>query len=339
LQDAGGGKGGVDNECARERQGGELLPLDMYVMQDRSGSMQGGRWTGVTSALKQFVQLPNLTDLGMGLAFFPIPTATALPQTCSPAVVCPAGQTCTQIPVFGGICEYCEPTEYAKPIVPIAGLPGVASDIIAAIDGTGPGGGTPMTQALQGAMMYTLNWAAGHPDRITLVVLATDGVPEGCSGNDVASVSAVAAQGFASSPQVLTFVVGIGDLSSLDAIAKAGGTDKAIIISGSNPEQAFLDALNQIRGAVGCTMLVPTPQTGEPNLEEINVVFDPDPPGGGDEKVLDYVTSAADCLGKQAWHFSADQSRIQLCPAACDLVSNQSGTLDVVLGCKRPPPS
>ena len=56
------GSGNVGGSCAAEPFQAQQLPLDMYIMQDQSGSMNditaGGmtKWQAVTSALSAFVQ-------------------------------------------------------------------------------------------------------------------------------------------------------------------------------------------------------------------------------------------------------------------------------------------
>jgi hypothetical protein len=341
LSSGGAGGSGGGPICQSEPHTGQLVPLDMYVMLDRSGSMDSnGGWTGVTTAFKNFVALPGLDGLGMGISFFPIPSGPPPPLYCDANGWCGPNATCL---AGFNICvpdDKCEATDYAQPVVPIAPLPGVGPAINNAMNATKPAGNTPTRPALQGAMMYALNWAQAHPDHVTVVVLATDGEPTGCTQNEVPDVSAVAAQGLASNPSVRTFVVGIGNLPSLDAVAKAGGTQNAIIVSTSNPAQDFLDALNAIRGAIGCSYKIPVPnEGGQADPELVNVVFTPEGGGPADEQTFGGVDDPADCQGKKAWHYNADKTQIVLCPAACDLVTNQAGTVEVQLGCETVKPT
>jgi hypothetical protein len=334
---AAGGNGGtgLGGGCATDTHDGELVPLDMFLMLDNSGSMQdGGKWGAVTGAINQFVGLPGTEGLAMGLGHFPI--VPAAPPTCAVNTDCGAAGIC-----FFGLCianDVCEPTEYAKPVVGIAPLPGVGSQITAAIGQLGPSGGTPTRAALQGSMMYSMEWAKQHTDHITIVVLATDGEPSGCDPNSVSDVSAVAAQGLASNPSVLTFVVGVGSqLTSLNAVAQAGGTGQATIVSAGNAAQEFLDALNAIRGAVGCNYKLPIPPSGKPDPNKVNVAFTPD---GGPQIIFPKVGGPGECQGKNGWYYDdpANPSQIILCPASCDLVTNTPGKVDVVLGCQSQVP-
>jgi hypothetical protein len=148
----------------------------------------------------------------------------------------------------------------------------------------------------------------------------------------VAAATAIAKEGFTQTPSVRTFVIGMGNLSVLDSIAKEGGTDKATLVSTGNAGKEFLDALNKIRGAVGCQYVIPVGGKSDPT--KVNVLFTPD--GGGAPLVIKQVKDAASCLGQSAWYYDdpANPTQIMLCPGACDLVTNAKGQVEVVLGCK-----
>ncbi len=113
----------------------------MFVMLDRSGSMQdNGKWSAVTGALGNFVNLPGLSGLGMGIGFFPTKPATPPPSgACSAGSLACGVYEC--IPGFnqcsGSLMpnDSCVDTDYAKPVVGIAPLPGVATAINSAIAG------------------------------------------------------------------------------------------------------------------------------------------------------------------------------------------------------------
>jgi hypothetical protein len=336
--DGGSGSGGTLEGCATESHTGELVPVDMFVMLDRSASMKdSGKWGSVTGAIQQFVDLPNLEKLGMGIAFFP-----TLPAEPAPVGPCTWPTPCgfyECVPVFG--CggavapnDSCVATDYQAPVVPIADLPGIATQIKTAIDAQNPEGAiTPIAPALEGAIDYATQWAQAHTDRVTVVVLATDGEPTGCTPNSVNDAAAHAAEGLNSVPSVKTFVIGVGDLSALNAIAQAGGTDQVIPVSTGNAGEDFLKALDEIRGAISCQYLLPAATGGNVDPNKVNLGWTPD---GSGQEVIPQVGGPGDCQGKQAWYYDnpADPKQILLCPAMCDLVSNVTGTLDVVFGCK-----
>ncbi len=73
---AGGGAGG-ERSCAGEQHAAELLPLDVYVMLNRSLSMNAAtksgssKWQAITSALESFVSDPDSDGIGVGIQYFP----------------------------------------------------------------------------------------------------------------------------------------------------------------------------------------------------------------------------------------------------------------------------
>jgi hypothetical protein len=339
---AAGGQSGAGGACAADPYDGQLLPLDMFVMLDRSGSMEEqGKWPAVVSALNDFVSLQSLAGLGMGLGFFPTKPEQPPPGPCATFADCGAYGPC--LPGFNACSgslapdDSCVASDYAKPVVPIASLPGVASQITSAIGAAKPSGNsTPTAPALEGAIDYAFSWAQQKPDHITVVVLATDGEPTNCNPNTVTTVVARAEEGFTGTPSIRTFVIGVGSqLTTLNEIAEKGGTGQAIIVSAGNASKEFLAALNAIRGAIGCAYKLPVPTSGEPDTDKLNVVFTPD--AAGEPEYFPRVQTAADCLGNKAWYYddNANPTQIILCPAACDLVTNQKGTVVVELGCTQ----
>jgi hypothetical protein len=85
--------------------------------------------------------------------------------------------------------------------------------------------------------------------------LITDGMSDKCNAS-VEQIAGVAAEGYSGSISIPTYVVGIGDPQALNTVANAGGTEKAIIIAGEEPDaqvspdtESLLDALNKQRGS------------------------------------------------------------------------------------------
>ena len=113
----GGGGGAInpDAACVAEPRAGEQVPLDLFFMVDKSGSMgcpvgQAGmncqqapnpppavnRWTSIKDALVQFATSPGSNALGAGMGFFP---------------------------QMNGNNLLCTPQDYATPAAPIDILP------------------------------------------------------------------------------------------------------------------------------------------------------------------------------------------------------------------------
>lgn len=94
----GSGSGG-SAACAGEKSTAELVPLDMYIMLDASGSMLDGstsrvsKWDAVTQALTSFFTDPQSAGLGAGLQYFPL-AAAGVPSTCTSDAQCGPGGPC-----------------------------------------------------------------------------------------------------------------------------------------------------------------------------------------------------------------------------------------------------
>jgi hypothetical protein len=321
----GGGNGGsgtkTDAACAQSTIEAKQTPLDMFIMLDQSGSMAlSNYWVPVTNALRQFVESPEMEGVGVGLGYF----GNQIP----PPLLLEPGS--------------CNANDYARPDVPIEVLPNVRQRIIDSLNAHMPLGGTPTTPALQGAMQYATQWANMHVDRKTIVVLATDGEPQGCADqgvpNDIGAASQVAAAGAAANPAINTYVVGIGNVQGLNQIAQAGGSRMAYIVQGGNG-QAFLDAMKQIRGiALGCEYEIPRPDGKLPDFTKVNMYHTPT---GGSEGVIYHVKDANDC-GKGGWYYDRDPQGnpigIKVCPDSCKQLVDGGGRIDIQVGCSSIPP-
>lgn len=339
-------------ECASDVYGGDIIPLDLYLLLDRSDSMldpdpQGvQRWSAITQAIKNFVDAQGNAGIGLGLGYFPVGLTKPLPTNCVgpsadgcfPYVAqcllnsCCYGDQCNDPPTSS-----CVASDYTTPALAIQPLPGVAMAVKDSINATSPEGGTPMGPALEGAIDYAQTWAAAHPDHLTAVVLATDGAPSGCNPEGTAVVAARAEEGKNQTPSVLTFVIGLGEqLSALNAIASAGGTKEATLVdSGSNAGLEFLAALNKIRGDLQCTYGMPTPAEGTLDPSRLNVGFRE---GGTAPVFVPQVPGAANCgLGKYAgWYYDTptNPTRITLCKQSCEAVQAGGIQVEVILGCQ-----
>jgi len=344
-----GGNGTVDAPaCATSIVKADKIPLDLYLMLDRSTSMNesvsggGTKWSTVTQALGTFVQQPGLDGISVGMQYFGVPSgATCSVTSCTTSADCGAS-ACG--PCIANVCigiissagDSCTASDYATPAVEIAPLPGVASTIVSSIGAHSPSTGTPTSAALQGAVDHAKAWRSAHPSDAVVAVLATDGEPSGCD-EDLGHIDAIAAAALAGTPSVLTFVIGVGSsLSNLNGIAAAGGTNQAFLVdTGGNVNQQFLDAMNAIRhAALGCNYLIPTPVSGDPNYSEVNVVYQP---GGGSAVTFPNVPDMASCPANgNGWYYDnpANPMQIILCPSSCTLVEGDTtGEVDVTLGC------
>jgi hypothetical protein len=350
--------GGDAAACATSVVKADKIPLDLFIMLDQSSSMTdtvsggGTKWSTVTSALDTFVQQPGLDGVSVGIQYFGVPptnSATCTVLTCTVDADCgdAACGPCFNLsgmPNAGGcvgivtsLGDSCAATDYATPAVEIAPLPGAAAALVASIGMHSPTTGTPTSAALQGAVDHSKVWAQSHAGDAVVAVLATDGDPSGCD-ESLPDIDAIAAAAFAGTPSIMTFVIGVGpSLSSLNGIAAAGGTTSAFLVdTGGNVNQQFLDAMDAIRhAALGCQYLIPTPVSGDPNFDEVNVVYQPG--GGGPAETFPNVMNQASCPASgNGWYYNnpAAPTQIILCPSTCTAVEgDMTGEVDVTLGC------
>ncbi len=304
---ASGGSSLVDGSaCAAETQTANLVPLDLYIMLDKSGSMlTSGGWDPVVTALNAFVGDSASKDLGVGLQYFP------------------------------GSPE-CVSGTYENPAVPIAALPGNATPISTSLTNAAPGGQTPTLPALQGAMDQMTAWLLQNPTHAGVVVLATDGIPNDCAST-VDKVAQVALSGASDNPKILTFVIGVGsNLTALNQIAQAGGTGNAFLVdTAGNVTQQFIDALNAIRGgAIACEYLIPTPEGGTIDFGKVNVQYTP---GTGDKEFFPKVENKAACPPSgDGWYYDnpANPTKVILCQSTCDKIeADGQAEIGVAFGC------
>jgi hypothetical protein len=308
-------EGGLDGPvCGAEQHVSGQSPVDLIIMLDKSVSMldasgTGTIWSNVVSAITNFVQAPQAAGIGVGIEYFP------------------QGLTETEI---------CDVARYATPAVEIGQLPGGGSAIVTSIGQQNPLGNTPTSAALQGALQYAKTWAAAHPDRQTIVVLATDGEPTLCLPQATSEIAQFARDALNQAPKVFTFVIGIGQLANLNPIAEAGGTREAFIIDPTqgNVAQEVTQTLLKIAASpLGCAFALPQGQNGmttDPN--KVNIDFTPS--DGGALEQLVRVSGPGGCTQvPNGWYYddAANPQRILICDNACNGFG--AGSLTIELGC------
>jgi hypothetical protein len=344
-----------DAACGTGSATAELVPVSMFVMFDRSGSMvmdqdPPTRWDNAAAALTLFFQDPTAADLAIALRYFPHD---------SPAVGCTNNST------TGCLASAC-----AQPLVPLMADPAVllpkltadpapmdtleaelVASITASIPTTGMGmsGGTPTYVALEGAVTWAAAYQAAHPrpEQQTVVVFVTDGEPNGC-GNDTDAIAQIAANAFMTSG-IRTYVVGLtdnpDDLAFLDDLAVAGDTGSAFIVTdGATAAMDLVTTLKAIQGdSLSCNFPFPMAvDGGMPDPNRINVDYTPGVAGSTPVPFFHVENEAACPLDQPAWYYdnNAAPTQINLCPFACMTVSGDSAAkLDILIGCAfRDPP-
>lgn len=311
---SGGGKdAAVDNTCGYSTEKAITHPVTLYILVDKSSSMDGFKWDAARAGLTAFVNDPASAGLTVGLRFFPRPADN------TPA---------------------CDQKAYQTPEVPFAPLPDNAQPVIDALNAATPDGfNTPIYPALGGGILAGIDIATNEPNRRTAVLLVTDGKPQGpaplCSGvnpEDPAVIEDLAKTGATFNPPVVTYVIGLPgvDQAFANGVAAAGGTESAILIGNVNVEQSFKDALDKVRGdALPCDYDIPQTVTdGQFQVTEVNVVLTY---SGKDPSFIPQVGTCG-----EGWRYDdpADPKRIVLCPATCDKLHADFGAkIEIALGC------
>jgi len=314
--------GGKMEACAASTATASVLPLDMYILLDRSGSMaDNGSWTQEVMALNNFIYDSHSNGLGVGLQYLPLP-------------------------------DLCSPSAYADPAVPIALLPNNQGALATSLSASRPFGGTPTVPALEGAIQLAKARQKSNPDRDIVIVLSTDGLPDtstcayagdGGLPNDTDNAIALLQAAASSVPPIKTFVIGIGNQTSLfDTFATAGGTTPIYVGTGdagttADIETPLIAALAAIRSnALPCEYTIPQASSGAIDFGEVNVTFKPTP-GSSAEQPFYGVSSPSACTTTSLdWYYDDPNNpkHIDLCPNACTAVkASTQGTVNVAYGC------
>jgi hypothetical protein len=328
------GSGGVittEEACATGTVAANLAGVNLLVMFDRSNSMldpandlSESRWTIASRALTGFFADPEAAGLDVALRFFPHD---------EPAEGC--NQT------------GCDVAACSKPLVELGTLTAEAAPtdaqekaLIDATNMTVPppmlGEGTPISAALDGALRWATEQRMKTPTENAAVALVTDGQATGCD-TDTTTIAALASDAFAAHG-IRTYAIGLtGAIAAdLDAIASAGGTEKAIFVAdGAEAQQQLLEALAAIRGSVlDCDLPMPEPEAGEkvdPSKVNVNLTN-----GAGMKSTLPQLLDEASCGSQTGWYYDHPDmpTRIVLCPATCSAVSTDPlAMLQILLGC------
>ena len=297
----------LDAGCVTASARTGLKQVELVVMLDSSGSMGDGvngdpaqKWVPVGNGLKAFFADTNSKGLSASLQFFPL-------------------------------SDECNSSAYYFPAVDLTALP-EADKFGTAISATTPAGGTPTRPAIIGAIAYAQNLQMMNANARVAIVLVTDGEPDDCESS-VRNVGLEAAKVASTIP---TYVIGLGDVSSLNEIAQDGMTGAPILVSVSNPTQTATDiqkALEMIRGQqISCSFAIPPPPSGSTlSTANVNVNYTS---GAGADQTLVY---SADCSNANGWQYDNpdNPTQVNLCATICTTIREDVGSkIDIIFGCK-----
>lgn len=307
------GDGGLDEDaaCVSTSVEADMIPLDILILLDRSGSMYGANWNGATAAIQQFVNDPASAGIHAGIVYFPIDN-----------------------PNDGRMCNY---EHYDTPVIPIAELPQNASKIAQSITSESPnGGGTPMFGALKGALKYATAFQDSHPAHKVIVVLASDGDPNSCSpSEDQIDTIAHLAESAYNYNEVETYVIALQGttVANLNKIAAKGGTAAAFDVTANIGQ--FAKKMEEIRtAALACEFMIPSAPPGE--ILQYDKVAVKVTSADQTQKEIPRVLAAQSCGSKEGWHYDdvVVPGKIVLCPASCAAVKAElDAKVGVYFGC------
>lgn len=239
----------------------------------------------------------------------------------------------------------CQAASYAVPGVPMGPVAEQLGPIGEALSAQVPQGLTPTAPALEGALSHARQWTDANPELPAVVVLATDGLPTDCESNINASpnlddVLAVAGAGLAGSPPVRTFVIGVleanqvENLGNLDAIAMAGGTERALLVlNGDDLSSQFTRALASV-GQAGAVCHFELPRGSSLDYSRMEVSLRA---ASGATTAQPFVLVERGCTDSpDGWYFeeNADTWQVMLCPELCSSAkAAEAGALSVAVGC------
>lgn len=318
----GNGNGGG---CSADFAATELKPVRLAFAFDVSGSMgkldkpyhdPELKWKPVVAATRAFFEDDASSGISASLSFFPAAD------------------------------DKCDASTYETPDVPMTELPSDAfGDAINAIDPKTADdwrGGTPTLAVVQGNLEYLSAQLADAPGAAHALVLVTDGYPQSCDDDAIASVAAAIEQSAGDFP---TYVIGVKNpaggpdtVTDLDSLAVAGGTDAALFIDTGDPVKTALDlsaaiALIRQRSVTCDAPIPPAPGGMRFDSSKVNVSAELE----GEPSQLGYDQS---CEADLAWRYDdADEpTSIVLCPSTCEAVQKDAtAKLSVEFGCVTRP--
>ncbi len=311
-----GGQGGA---CTGVSMGAEPVPIDLFIMMDRSVSMGNTvtgtnmtRWDALQQAVQAFADSTTGDDVRAGIGFFGI---------------------------TGGSDDVidCNEGNYSKPVVAIDTLDKSGPAIISAMANMVPGGLTPSGPALTGALDYAASWAKDNPKRATGVVLVTDGYPTQCQPLDPNDIATIADQAYKSSPSVRTYVIGLDGDYNLDAIARSGGTHSAFKVDEGSITSSFTTALENVTNTqLACNYALPAAPDGSEKLDFTRVQVTYTPAGNAPTEEIPALAGGDACANAPngGWYYDVPTAptSIEVCPCTCSRFA--AGRVDVRVGCR-----
>jgi hypothetical protein len=355
--------------CSSGSQEASLVPVDMFAMMDRSGSMlanaKGGgkkRWEAVTEALVQYSGSDEAADNGLALSYFPYPTEC---YECRRGGILSPLEYCLEQGRGEWSTVACDPArsdiiygnhdpydcdwgsfyhfavDYGVPFGILSGSGGAQAnaikDSIRRLDKIEWEYDTDTYSALRTAVQLADDHRKLYPDRKAIALLVTDGEPyTQCErSNDLTLQMTIAEAKAAYARGIETYVIGAGSsLERLNAIALAGsGNRQSAFLVDLDSRQIVkaLEAVQQV--SMPCWFPIPVPERGDLDYSTPMVVVSKN---GKHGTPLSRVVEQSECGDKSAWYYdnNASPSRINLCPEACTTArASSKSRIDIEYRC------
>jgi len=286
----------------------------VYILLDKSSSMlTDNKWEQATTAIGNFFRSPDAAGLGVALEFFPYGPAPCLSS------------------------HYKVPTvDVGTLIAEVAPTDAHEQALIDALDNEDATGvGTPTFPALTGAYAWADEYSSQHAAR-TMVLLVTDGDPQGCGTETIDQYEALAS-GALNDHGVYTYVIGLEGATPTDLhkIAAAGGTAQAFVLGSGSLTDDLLDTLEQIKvSQIACEFTIPEPREGTIDFNLVNVCFTN---GQGAITTWGNVEELGHCSASGGWYYDIPTAptKVVLCPTTCQQAQGDpQASIDTVFGCE-----
>lgn len=332
-----------DGDCAGSQSCRSLLGQCIFPPGDADfpqGSVEPAGQPALCSDVSDCASMPGSLCEAVGVCERLIDGQTI---PCSRSVTCPPGGGQCSRP--GHVCSeqrLCRTEEYSTPAVTIRRDAARVTALLDSLDERELAGPTPTGPALQGGLEHARSWAAQNPDRQVITVVVTDGFPTDCSPLSIPEVANIAADANLGAQPVSTFFVGVfsdqdlgfDGVDRLDTLARAGGSERAVVINTANDvAQELLDALDAIRdSSAQCNFQL---DAAGLDLERVNLeMID----SAGAATQLFNVGSAAACgSDQQGWFYETDANgrrrQITVCPSTCRQFVSGSVRANLQIGC------
>ncbi len=308
--------------CSKADASAAFADLHLYFVVEKSAAMNtNSMWTNTASALEAFFASEDAAGMQVSLEFFPLASGSAEGDGCADTSVgsCDSGPCSTAMVPGAFLTSETGATDPQETAL---------LDALAAVTA---GGGSPLYPALDGALDRAVADQASDPSAAYAVVLVSPGNPDTCETSS-RELARLAIDAYVNSG-VLTYTIALDetDTTTLDLIARSGGTRRAFPIPTESLAEELLATLNTIAATkVRCEFDVRN--AANINVDNATLTYTP----GDKSAAVDLALVSGSGACGDGWYFDDldNPTTATLCPATCDAVQADEGALlELVVGC------